>query len=225
MPSRPGFAAVAIGVSHLPTSLVRELLNLRTFGAVCGELQSAATLMADHGDTPERDEPLPVSDNTNSQSTEFDDLHVLSDDPVDEYLEDLLDEFARDSPAEYEDDHNTDVTPDYSPQTNDEPARPFVGLGENQGRMMQEIRHRMRDMERRLQEKLAKENHRVRSESQERSRTSSRTRYSHSRGHSSHHRKRSISGSRSRSRSSRSSRRTSSKSESSPSRRRTRSRR
>ncbi|MED6122021.1 hypothetical protein PIB30_035755 [Stylosanthes scabra] len=155
--------------------------------------------MADHSDIPEQDEPFPVSDNTNSWSTEFDDLHATSEEPVDDFAKDSLNEFAEDSPDEFEDDLETDVTPDYSPLTHDEPTRPFVGLGENQGRMMQEIRHRMRDMERRLQDKLARRNRPTRFESREQSRTSSRTRYSHS-----FHRRRSISASSSRSRSPRS---------------------
>ncbi|MED6193262.1 hypothetical protein PIB30_017653 [Stylosanthes scabra] len=160
--------------SCFPSSQAPRLPNI---GAVCGELPlSAARPMADRNGTPEQDEPVPISDNTNSRSTEFDDMYAFSDDPVDEFARDLHEELAKDSPGEFENDLDTDVTPEYSPEPQDEPGRPFLGLGENQGRMMQEIRHRMRDMERRLQDRLARKNRRMRSESRERSRTSSRTR-------------------------------------------------
>ncbi|MED6192081.1 hypothetical protein PIB30_006908 [Stylosanthes scabra] len=67
-----------------------------------------AASMVDHNDIPEEDEPLPVSDNTSSHSTEFDDVHDPNDDFVDDFAGDLVDDFI--------DDIDTDVTPKYTPK-------------------------------------------------------------------------------------------------------------
>ncbi|MED6157448.1 hypothetical protein PIB30_023178 [Stylosanthes scabra] len=159
------FTAASIGVSRLPTSLVREFRH--TFEHLALSVGTPkATPMNDHSDISEDEEHHPGFNNTSSHSAAISDADNLDDDFIDPFPDDYADDFVKNA--------NSYVTQDYSPQLQEGSDRPFVGLRDNQGKMMQEIRHRMREMERRLQNKLARKNRHSRSRSREHSHGSSR---------------------------------------------------